>query len=167
MNRSTRASLRTPARENIANREYYRASETHDAGAEDVDVEYPADAEESGPQQGGVDTDTDAEQEEHGGGVQSREAYDFVEVSKRVRYSPSSSDVVLQSELGDVKEMSELDADMRERGLSRAERKKVLLELQDRLIAAREEAAEEAAKQRADELEREYDEVQRKGREEV
>lgn len=101
--------------------------------------------------------------------MQSEEVYDFIEILKTpvAPHSPSPSDIVLNSDLQDVAEMSALDLELRQRGVERGERKEKLLELQGILVGERKRVAAEAERKRAEELEREYDEMQRRGREEV
>jgi t-SNARE complex subunit (syntaxin) len=62
-------------------------------------------------------------------------------------------------------EMSNLEQTIRD--LPREQRKELLMALQEKLRADRKRAVEEAKKQKVTELDEEYDEVQRKGREEV
>ncbi|KAF2631683.1 hypothetical protein BU25DRAFT_479272 [Macroventuria anomochaeta] len=154
---NTTTSLPTPAPANIANREYHRSSETNDAF--DRDIEYPNSSRPF--------LEPEQANSEENSGVSSRDAYDFVEVSKEVPHSPSPSDIPAACHLDDIQELSNLDQKTRKRGLPRAERKRMLLELQDKLTAERKRKAEEAEKQRAEELEKEYVQVRRKGGEEV
>ena len=163
-------SLPIPGPLNIATREYYRPSATIDAN--DANIDYPVNADDiltysAEPhrgdlyQQDALDADNEV--------VRSEDVYDFVEISKEpaAGYSPTSSDIVVNSDLLDVAEMSALDRELRARGVSAAERKRALLELEERRIGARRRVAEEAERVRLEEMERDYEETQRKGREEV
>lgn len=153
-------SLPIPAPLNIATREYYRPSATVDAN--DADIDFPTSAPSSPKPQ-----DENEQQGKNARDVRSEEVYDFIEISKTpvAPHSPSPSDIVLNSDLQDVAEMSALDRELRERGVERGEKKEKLLELQGMLVRERKRVAEEAERKRAEELEREYDEVQRRGRE--
>ncbi|KZM23480.1 uncharacterized protein EKO05_0000259 [Ascochyta rabiei] len=150
--------LPTPAPENISNREYYRASETTDTSPHaDELMEFPP-----GPP---------AEEQQDGSGerseVQSREQDDggFVELSRPGRPSPSPSDIVARCELEDARAMGDLERSTR--GLERRERKRLLIALQERRRRDREVQAEEGERRGGEERNAEYDEMQRKGREEV
>ena len=152
---NTTVSLPTPAPENIATREYYRFSETNDA--HDREIDYPVPSRPSPEEQ----------EDKNSEGVSSTDINDFVEVSKDRPYSPSPSDIVRDCDLEDTVAMANLDRVLREGGAERAKRKKELLWLQEKSRLERREAAEEAAKARLAEIDREYDELQSKGRDEV
>ena len=152
---NTTVSLPTPAPENIATREYYRSSETNDA--HDRNIDYPVSRRPSPEEQ----------EDKNSEGVSSTDINDFVEVSKDRPYSPSPSDIVTDCDLEDTVAMANLDRVLREGGAERAKRKKELLWLQEKSRLERREAAEEAAKARLAEIDREYDELQSKGRDEV
>lgn len=163
-------SLPTPCALNIATREYYRPSATIDA--KDADIDYPVDADDiltssTEPNRGAAyqQDPFNANNEV----VKSQDVYDFIEISKEpaAGYSPTSSDINLNSDLLDVAEMSALDRELRARGVPTAERKRALLELEERRIGARRRAAEEAERKRLEEMEKDYEETQRKGRENV
>ena len=152
---NTTVSLPTPAPENIATREYYRSSETNDA--HDRDIDYSVSRRPSPEEQ----------EDKNSEGVNSTDINDFVEVSKNRPCSPSPSDVATDCDLEDTVAMANLDRVLREGGAERAKRKKELLWLQEKSRLERREAAEEAAKARLAEIDREYDELQSKGRDEV
>ena len=152
---NTTVSLPTPAPENIATREYYRSSETNDA--HDRNIDYPVSRRPSPEEQ----------EDKNSEGVSSTDINDFVEVSKDRPYSPSPSDIVADCDLEDTVAMANLDRVLREGGAERAKRKKELLWLQEKSRLERREAAEETAKARLAEIDREYDELQSKGRDEV
>ena len=152
---NTTVSLPTPAPENIATREYYRSSETNDA--HDRDIDYPVSRRPSPEEQ----------EDKNSEGVSSTDINDFVGVSKDRPYSPSPSDIVTDCDLEDTMAMANLDRVLREGGAERAKRKKELLWLQEKSRLERREAAEETAKARLAEIDREYDELQSKGRDEV
>lgn len=141
----------TPAPQNIANREYFSTIEATDA--HDTDIDFPVSLPEAETQQRQQDADNASRN------VRSTDVYDFVEITHERTPSPSPSDIVLGSDLRDLAAMSELERETR--GLERKERKRVLLEMQEVRRAERERVVEE------ERAKREYEEVQRKGREEV
>lgn len=156
--------LPIPGPLNIATREYYRPSATVDTN--DADIDYPT----------GADDKLTSTAETHiqdpfnaNDLVKSQDVYDFVEISKEpmAGHSPSASDVVLKCDLLDMAEMGALERELRARGVPAADRKKALLELEERLIGARKKVAEEEEQTRLEEMQGEYEETQRKGREEV
>ena len=150
---STSTSLPTPAPENTATREYYRSSETNDA--HDRDTDYPTSRRPSPEEQ----------RDKNGQDVSSQEVYDFVEVCTNRDCGLSPSNIVLSCDLEDMAEMSNLEQAIRD--LPREQRKELLVALQEKLRADRKKAVEEAEEQKTKGLDEEYDEVQRKGREEV
>lgn len=156
--------LSTPEPPKIATREYYRLSTTIDAN--DADIDYPADVEDE-LAHSSVRWQQDPFSPNEV--VKSQDVYDFVEVSKApvAPHSPTPSEIVLNSDLYDVAEMSALDREMRGRDVSSTERKKALLVLQEKLREGRQKVAAETDMVRAEMLEREYQETQRRGREEI
>jgi hypothetical protein len=151
---NTASSLPIPAPENIANREYYRASETNDAhplGHDDI--EYPPPDSSASPQQPNADT-ADAS-------VSGDLVAEYVTVTPP---SPSPSDIVAGCDLEDVKDM--VDLEKRTRHLERRERKIMLFTLQEKLRVDRRRWAEEGKEERREELGREFEETERKGMEE-
>ncbi|KAF3041216.1 hypothetical protein E8E11_007754 [Didymella keratinophila] len=162
----SKPTLPIPGPLNIATREYYAPSVTVDTY--DADIDYPADADADDR----LTSSTEPQQQNPFNAnevVKSQDMYDFVEITKSplADHSPSASDIVLNSDLLDMAEMSGLDRELRGRGVPALERKRALLELEQRLTAARKRIAEEAERARLEEIDREYEETQRRGREEV
>lgn len=153
---NTDGSLPTPAPENIATREYYHASEA--INAHDGDMEYP-------------ESRTPAPEKQQGstgegrGAPRSRELDGFVEVRTDAPDSPSPSDVVLAGDLADMPALSDLEQATRD--MPGAQRKTLLLKLQEDLRVERAKKAEEDEKERRELVDQEYKEAQMKGRDDV
>ncbi|KAF9696600.1 hypothetical protein EKO04_005518 [Ascochyta lentis] len=163
----TSTTLPTPAPENISNREYYHASETTDTSPHsDELMDFPAPSRAPSPsKEQQTQQQQQQQQQQDGSGeasnVQSAEHEGFVELSTPRTPSPSPSDIVAGCALQDARALADLER--RTRGLERGERKRRLLGLQEerRRVREGERRGEE------EEVDAEYDEVQRRGREEV
>ncbi|KAF1361685.1 hypothetical protein EJ07DRAFT_175649 [Lizonia empirigonia] len=139
---NTNQPLPVPAPENITNREYYRASEPTDA--HDTDIEYPRSRTPS-PEKRKVSTSESS-------GVRRQDVYGLVEVSKDMPASPSPSDIVADCDLADTMALSDLNCTTRD--LPRAQRKTLLLNLQEELREERARKAEEDEREREEREER-------------
>lgn len=161
---NTGASLPVPAPENIATREYYHASETNDAhvlGRDDID--YP----DSRPNSPAITSTSTGVPGSQSGRTQaaspSRDtatdtADEYVNIVPSPPPSPSPSDIVSRCDLEDTKDMAGLERTTRE--LPRAERKKMLLDLQEKLRADRNRWVEEGRSKTREELDAEYGPVE-------
>lgn len=133
---TTNKPLPVPAPENLTNRESYRAPEA--TNAHDTDIEYPSSRSPS-PEKRKVSTSESS-------GIRSQVVYNSFEVPKDMPASPSPSDIVASCDLADTMALSDLERTTR--NLSRAQRKKLLLNLQEQLRQERARKSEEDARER-------------------